>query len=246
MSVKTIPTARIADITKFMVKASGLSNTTSQRAQRALALIDGERVSSITGIMQAHGQRIDAIHADRELSSEGKAARGRTAAASVFGNVASVAREIAALDAEYRAEMQKAIVIPEASVNDTLIDLALAASVKAANPTPTALTMASERTRQALARIPVELSGLTPEVQARVVGSLISPADAVRFGEEAEAIDTARQVAQAAIDELQPIAQWTPAEMVKHVGHDTGYRLPGVVQSLADKLAANQAADATE
>lgn len=68
----------------------------------------------------------------------------------------------------------------------------------------------------------------------------------MRFSKEAEAIDTARRVTQAAIDELQPLAQWTPAELVKRIGHDSGFNLPGVVQSLADKLAANQAADATE
>ena len=249
MSIKPVSTARSTTIANVMTNVSGLSRSTSKRVQQTLALIDGERVSSITGMMAAFNQRAASIRADRELSDEGKSTRIRSAANSIFGNVASEARAIAELEQQHKAEMATAVVIPEADAAATLIDLALAAHIRAENPTPTALTMASERTRQALARIPVELSGITPEVQTRVIGSLISPADAARFSEEAEAINIARRIAQSAIDELQPIAKWTPTELVKYVGHDTGYRLPGVLQSLADKVAAKaatEAADATE
>ena len=104
----------------------------------------------------------------------------------------------------------------------------------------------SERTRQALARIPLELSGLSAEAQARVTSSLIPNADAARFSDEAAAIAAARNVAQAAIDELQPVAKWTPRELVQHIGADSGYRLPGVVQSLADRLADRLGAEKAE
>lgn len=234
-------TNRIARIQGIMATVSGLTNTAAPRARKALDLLDDTRVSSIPSMMAAFNQRAASIRADRELSDEGKSTRIRSAANSIFGNVASAAREIAELEQQHKAEMATAVVIPEADAAATLIDLALAAHIRAENPTPTALTMASERTRQALARIPVELSGITPEVQTRVIGSLIPSADAARFIDEAAAIAAARDVAQAAIDELQPVAKWTPRELVQYIGADSGYRLPGVVQSLADRLSAEKA-----
>ena len=234
-------TNRIARIQGIMATVSGLTNTAAPRARKALDLLDDTRVSSIPGVVQAYLQRAAAIHADGELSDSGKSTRIQAQASSAFGNVASAAREIALLEAEHRAEMQTAAVIPVPTVNDTLIDLELARQIKEAAPTLSKLDFLSERTRQALARIPLELSGLSAEAQARVTSSLIPNADAARFSDEAAAIAAARDVAQAAIDELQPVAKWTPRELVQHIGADSGYRLPGVVQSLADRLGAEKA-----
>lgn len=234
-------TNRIALVQGILATVSGLTNTTAPRARKALDLLDDTRVSSVPSIVQAYLQRAAAIQADGDLSDSGKRTRIQAQASSAFGNVASAARKIALLEAELRAEMQNAAIIPVPSINDTLIDLELARQIKEAAPTLSKLDFLSERTRQALARIPQELTGLSAEALARVTSSLIPSGDAARFSDEAAAIDAARNVAQTAIDELQPVAKWTPRELVQHIGADSGYRLPGVVQSLADRLAAEKA-----
>lgn len=236
-------TARIASIAFRMA-----GTPTSPLALRALALIDGERVSSVPGIVGLYEQSAASVRADRELSDEGKAARMRSAAASRLANVSTAARELVELEGEHRSKKNRAMhdaVPPAADAGQVLIDLALAAQIKEAKPVTFTLERASERVRQALSRTPIELSGITSEQQARVVGSLVSPTLAVELGEEEAALKSVRNVVQTSIEELQSVARFEPAELVKRFGAD--WRLPGVIDSLMRRLhAENVASEAAE
>ena len=214
--------------------APGAAASTTVAA--ALKLIDDDRVGGIISIATGHAEKAKAINSDNELSDLGKRERVKAAARSDIVNAASVAKKLTDLEAQHRQAKSEAVPLPKPDAAEVLMDLALLAHVKATNPTATALTMMSERIRLAVARSPVELSGVKPEAQARVHGSLISPEVATRLEEEAEALSIAREMVQSAIDELAPSAGLSPLEAVTLFG--TKWHLPGVTDSMAQRLAA--------
>lgn len=237
--MNTTNATRLAAINTMLM--GGMTASKSPRVAQALAWLDAERIASVPGILNAYRAKTATVHGDRELSDDGKRARVRAAADSALGNIASLAGKVAALERQHRQDAATAVPIPKADAADVILDLALAAHVKAADPIPTVLLNMSERVRLAVARTPPELAGIAPDVQARVHGSLMNPDKAVQLGDEAQAIGAARQVVQAAIDELAPDAKWEPREWVQHFGADSGWKLPGVVQSLADRLSSEAA-----
>lgn len=222
--------ARMAQIANLM---TGRLNRGYPRVAEALKQIDPETVSSATSIVSAYLAKRNAINADRELSAEGKTARIKAAADSTLGNIAAVARKVAALDLEHRQDLARAVPLPPADPVSVHIDIALARLIAEQRPIPTKLQMMSERVRLAVARLPAELSGIAPEVHAKVHGSLMDPVTAARLGDEAAALSSARSVAQAAIDEIAPDAKWAPGDLVQHFGTDTGFRLPGIYDAAA-------------
>ncbi len=231
-------TVRLAHISAIVARQSGLDPSASPRTADALALIDAEKVSSVTSIVASFMTRRDAIEADDKLSNIGKQEQIRSAAASHLGNIATRAQRLVDLEAAFSNDRATAVPIPKADAADVALDLALVAHVRSAEPIPSRLVEMSERVRLALARTPVELSGITPEVQARVHGSLMSPAKAVQLHSEAEAINAARSVVQSSINELAPHAGWEPRELVQHFGAGK-WSLPGTTDTLAEKLAAD-------
>lgn len=239
----TNKTIRISKISASLAAAEGLSASTSPRVAEALQMLDGERVSSIPSILGAHQQRVLTVNSDAELSPVGKRARVNAAAASTLGNLARLARRIVALEAEHRNATENAVQIPKADAAETLVDLELARHLRETSPIPSALLRASDRVRLAAARMPVELTGIKPEVQASVRGSLIDPSLAVTLGEEARALDAARRVVQSGINELAGDAAWSPREWVESFGK--GWRLPGVGPSMAAQVSNEGSATAT-
>lgn len=211
----------------------------SPRTAEALQVLDIERVSSAPALVAAYHDRAAEIRRDPMLSDAGKQSKIQGAATSTLGNIAAMARRIVEMETEHRAE-SGLVPLPEPTASDTLIDLALAAQIKADPPTGFALEHASERTRIAVARLPRELSGLSAELQVRAHASLTPASDAARIAAEATALDAARQVVQQAIGELQTDARWQPAELVKAFGNH--WKLPGIVETLANRLAAADAA----
>lgn len=242
MSANKKDTTRLARISANMLKANGIAPTASPRVAEVLRVLDAENANSVPYVLHLLGQTVEATNRDPELSAEGKRNRISAATSSRLGNIASLAKTVARLEAEHRRDADEAVPLPKADAADVLLDLALVAHVKAAEPIPTKLLTMSERVRLAVARTPAELSGLKPEVQAQVRGSLMDPHKAVQLGAEAEALGAARKIVQGAIDELAPDAGWNPQEMVQHFG--TQWRLPGVVSTMAERLANEAAAEA--
>lgn len=234
-------TVRLASISARMLADKGVTSAASVRVAEALKLLDYDNANSVPYVLHLLGQSVEAINRDPELSAEGKRNRISAATSSRLGNIASLAKTVVRLEAEHRRDADEAVPLPKADAADVLLDLALVAHVKAAEPIPSKLVQMSERVRLAVARTPAELSGLKPEVQAQVRGSLMDPHKAVQLGAEAEALGAARKIVQGAIDELAPGAGWTPAELVQHFG--TQWRLPGIVPSLAERLATEAATE---
>lgn len=231
------PTLKTPSIAAAARRMAG--NPTSPLALRALALIDPERVSSATGIVGAFEQRASEISGDRNLSDTGKQSNLRAAADARLMGLSGTARQFVDAEKEFnqkRADAMRRAVPPAEDASTTLIDLALAAQVKADRPLTFALENGSARMRQALARVPTELSGVTLEQHARIVGSLIAPELAVVLGQEQAALTAARDVIQVALNELQGVAECAPAELVERFGSD--WKLPGVAASTAQLLAA--------
>lgn len=219
---KTLRLAMVSRIT-----TQGIAKSSSRVVIDALQAIDPERVSSIPGMLASYLGKIGSIRQDRELSDEGKKTRIQSAASSHLGNIAALAKSLATLEAQHRADRDSAVPLPKAEVADVLLDMALVQQIRQDNPIPSKLVNMSERARLAVARMPLELSGLTPDVQAKVHGSLMSPEKAAQLQEEAQALNSARAVVQSAIEELAPDAKWSPRELVDNFG--TAWRLPGVV-----------------
>ncbi|MBS0495963.1 MAG: hypothetical protein JSS31_18910 [Proteobacteria bacterium] len=237
----TLKTARLASMARMMA-----GNPTSPLALRALAMIDPERVSSAPGIVGLFERSAAQAHGDKDLSDSGKAARVRSAADSRLMGLSTTAKELVALEKEHRQKQGEAMrraAPPAADAAQAVIDVALAQQIREAKPISFVLENSSERVRQALARVPVELSGITSEQQARIVGTFVSPEMAVVLGEEQAALNGAREVIQDAISGLQGIAQVEPMELVKRFGTD--WKLPGVVDSTMQRLhAQNEASEA--
>lgn len=218
-------------------------------ARRALHLIDPERVSSVPSLVSDFTAKVAAVGDDKNLSAHGKREATRAAASSRLGNVATAARELVSLERQH-ATRRNAILAhaapPSADAAQTLVDMELARLVKAEAPTPTALTFASERVRQALARLPVELTGIDEATHARIVGTFVSPLEAMELEEESAVLADARRVVQAGIDDLAPAADWSAREVLEAFGADGGWNLPGLVQTLERVKAAASEAAATE
>lgn len=234
-------TIRLASISARMLADKGVTSAASARVAEALKLLDYDNANSVPYVLHLLGQSVEATNRDPELSAEGKRNRIAAATGGRLGNIANFAKTVARLEAEYRRDADEAVPLPKADAADVLLDLALVAHVKASEPIPSKLVQMSERVRLAVARTPAELSGLKPEVQAQVRGSLMDPHKAVQLGAEADALGAARRIVQGAIDELAPGAGWTPAELVQHFG--TQWRLPGIVPSLAERLATEAATE---
>lgn len=232
-----VGTTRLASISSMMASINGISASDSPSTAQALQLIDGERVSSVPSLVSAFEQKRESITTDRNLSEHGKREQIRAAADSTIGNIASRAMQLIDLEAAHTLDRNTAVPLPPATVNDTLIDLALAAHVKSLELIPSRLVDLPERLRVAVARTPSELSGLKPEVHARVHGSLMSAAKAAQLASEAQVLDAARKVTQAAITEVGSLASWTPQQWATHFGAGK-WNLPGVTDSMAQRLAA--------
>lgn len=207
---------------------------------QALALVDPERVSSVTGLLGAYHQQALGIRDDRELSPEGQASRTRAAADARLGSLTNTARQLVELEQKHAAKVQATMrgAVPAADdLRSVLADLALAAQVKATAPTTQALELASVRTRQAVARLPAELSGLADAAHLHVTASLVSPAAARELADERQALSAVREVIQAGITELADVARPAPGDLVRGFGGG-GWRLPGVVESVVAALPA--------
>ena len=227
--------ARLAHISGIIARLSGLDPSISPRVAAVTKLLDSETVSSIPSIIESFEKRREAILANKNLSDIGKAEEIQGFANSILGNIATRAKQISDLEAEHANDRATAVPIPKADAAETLIDLALAQHLRATDPIPSALVQMSERVRLAAARVPIELTGLTPAAQAKAHGSLMSPAKAVQLSAEAEALDAARTVTQQAIAELAPQAKWPATELVRHFGDR--WRLPGIHPDSAKRLA---------
>ena len=229
---------RLAGIAKMRI-----GSPSAPLAQAAMQLADPERVSSAPGIVGLFERDAATIRSDRDLSDEGKTARLRNLAQSrLLGGLAATARDLTRLEREHAAKKADALrsAAPPADAATTLVDLALAAQVKAEPATAFTLERSSQRLREALARMPLELSGLSAEAHGRVLASLIPGDTAASLGEEAAALESARKVTQRSIDELQRDARADADALIRAFGTD--WQLPGVIDSLAQRLHAGQQA----
>ena len=220
--------------------ASGLAEATAPRATTALAWLDGERYGrAIPNFVRGFAVKAEAIKADKLLSGEGQRQAIGQAAQAALSNIAGIARDLTQLEIELARDRANAAPLPKADAADAVVDVALAALLREQKPTASALMLAGERVRIAAARLPEELTGLTPETKAQIHGSLISPELAQRLSEETGALALARQGVQSAIDELAPQSGLTPRELVGVLG--ANFRLPGVPGTVATRIAAGGA-----
>jgi hypothetical protein len=226
-----------------LMRSAGTSSGSPIVAQ-ALKILDDESAGSIPWIMRALDGKRQAVMNDQNLSDIGKQQQLRGIANGLLGNVATVAKRVVQMEREHREARAKAVPLPKADAADVLLDLALVQYVKEAKPIPSKLVAMSERVRLAVARTPVELSGITPEVQAQVHGSLMDPHLALQFAEEAQALNLAREVVQVSIKEVVPESEWQARELVESFGTD--WQVPGIAASKAERMVAGGPENAAE
>lgn len=228
-----IPVPNLAATTMLLLSGKGLRyGAISTRADRGLALIDRERVSSVPGILGIYERDKGPIRADVKLSAIGQQERIQEIATSRLASIATVAKAVVELEQEYLAEERQQMALPEWSQQDPVeVDLALVALVasqKARASTDSdarnfmvdlVLGKSTRRVRLAVARLPFELSGITEEEHTRIRHSLISAAHAARLDGESQIIGAARRITQSAIDYLTTEAQPSHSELVNLFGN---------------------------
>jgi hypothetical protein len=204
----------------------------SDRADAALALLDPERVTSIPGIVGLYERDISGVRADVTLSDVGKQGRYQSMAASRLQNLTAAAKTVVELEAQYLTEEANAVQLPPWSETDRVeVDIALAALVReqeARSATDTKAREfinslhrnASEQMRRAVARLPVELSGLSREQHGKVRHSLVPPSVSARLDAESKVIYAAREATQAAISYLGCQAKAEQRVLVGYFGNN--------------------------
>lgn len=173
--------------------------TDREHTQEAYRLIDPEAASSAVGILRRLHETKEATQADPMLSDAGKLQKTAEAAAVALANLRTKADTVRRLESEYQQLAADAVQIPEASAADAMHDMEIARMARADSKTAPAIELASERTRLALVRVPVEISGIKPETRERLRGSFISPEMALELEQRATALHAAREGVQRAI-----------------------------------------------
>lgn len=173
--------------------------TDQEHTADAYRLIDPDSVSSAVGILRRFNEIKEATSADPALSDVGKLQRLDEAANNALGNLRTKADGIRRLESEYQEMAQEAVKIPEPGMADVMHDMEIARMARADSKTATAIELASERTRLALVRVPVEISGIKPETRERLRGSFISPELALELEQRSTALHAAREGVQRAI-----------------------------------------------
>ena len=243
----------MTNITTFRVNGrikaiwpNGVDTNASPLVNRAWKAIDPEALSSSTGLMSRFTAQRDKVNDDRELSNEGKRNRIKQAASNALSNLKSTAEAVLKMEAEYRENTGVMVKIPEQTPADAVIDLEIARMYRENPPVATLVSMNwSDRAKQALVRLPKELTGMDEKTFETVRMSLADPATAAAYADDAAAIATARNAVQGAIDSLQADAQEPISELVRMFGK--GWKIPGstetMTQVMADRQAAEQAAE---
>lgn len=201
-------------------------------------LIDINWVTSAPSILRDLNDKVSAIRADVKLSELGKREAILQAGRAALNRLKAKTAKVDRLQEELVEGMQSAIQTPTASMNDTMIDLAMAAYLREqvtawkngefAGPTAIAdrLQDMSERARLAVIRVPAELSGIDTHIQDVVRSTFMDPAIAKHMEDTSYAIGVARDVVQTTLQEMVTLAQIPANEVREAIG--TGWDSSGV------------------
>ena len=205
--------------------------TGSAAVKAAWAIVDPERVSSAPGIVDSYDALARQINADSHLSDAGKQERRREAARNRLHQLKQHADRVKELEALHGREVAALVEVKPAEPADAVIDIALAQAYKEQAPIPTILEGWSVRAREALARLPPELTGMDEALRERIALTLAPAQAAGEALQTGQAVRVAREVVQKAINELQSVAQVEVAVLVSWFG-GAGFKLAGVIDTL--------------
>lgn len=203
----------------------------SDRADRALALLDSERITSVPGLLGLYERDTGGVRADVTLSDVGKQERFRSMAASRLQNLTEAAKTVEELEGQYLTDEAQALQLRPWSETDRVeVDIALASLVREQQARTATDERArsfisglhrngSEQMRRAVARLPLELSGLSREVHDKVRHSLVPATTAARLDAESKAIFAAREAVQSAIEYLSGEAKSEHRQLVGLFGN---------------------------
>lgn len=201
-------------------------------------LIDVDWVTSAPNILRDLNDKVTAIRADVKLSELGKREAILQAGRTALNRLKTKTTKVDRLQEDLVEGMQSAIKTPTPSMNDTMIDLAMAAYLREqvttwkngefAGPTAIAdrLQDMSERARLAVIRVPAELSGIDAHIQDVVRSTFVDPAIAKHLEDTSYAISVARDVVQATLKEMVSLADIPAGEVRETIG--TGWDSSGV------------------
>lgn len=224
---------------------TGVDTNASPLVSRAWKAIDPEAVASATGLVNRFAGQRDTVNSDRELSHEGKRNRIKQAASNALSNLKTTAEAVLKMESEFNASTSGLVKIPDQTPADAVIDLEIARMYRENTPITTVVSMSwSDRAKQALVRLPKELTGMDDKTFETVRMSLADPATASVYATDALAIAAARQSVQGAINSLQQEAQEPISELVRMFG--SGWKIPGVADTLAKAMADRQADQSAE
>lgn len=193
-------------------------------------LIDQDWVSSAPSILRDLSQKVAGIRKDAKLSELGKREAIQQAGLSALNRLKNKTAKVDRLQEELLSGLEDAIKTPTPSLNDTMIDLAMAAHLREqvkewqngdfAGPSSitSRLQDLSERARLAVIRVPAELSGIDTQIQTAVRTTFVDPATAKHLEDTSYAINVARDVVQASIEEMVSLAQLPKADVQDAIG----------------------------
>lgn len=219
----------------------------SATVKAAWEIADPERISSAVGIVNAYLQAAQEVNNDATLSDHGKTERRRELAKNRLYQLKPLAERVTSLEAQHKRALTDMVQVKPADAAEAIIDIELAKAYREQAPIPTVLERWSERARQALVRLPTELTGMDDALRERIALTLADTTKAASAADDGEALRIARRAVQQAILTLQETAQATAGELVHWFGQ--GWKLPGVIDALvrlrmeAAKTPAQVAAD---
>lgn len=202
----------------------------SATVKAAWEIADPDRLNSALGIVGAFLQSVQQIDADRDLSDHGKSERRRDVAKNRLYQLKPLAERVTSLEAQHKRALTDLVQVKPADAAEAIVDIALAKEYREQAPIPTVLERWSERARQALVRLPAEITGMDDGLRERIALTLADPVKAGSIANDGEALRVARRVVQQSILTLQEAAQVSVGELSQWFGR--GWQLPGVIDAL--------------
>jgi hypothetical protein len=165
---------------------------TSGDTKKLFEIIDPEVAFSIGWTLSSFDGEVKTALADKLLSPLGQKQAQQNAANRAVKRLALRAKDLLRAVDDLRERHTNAVEVPTPSANDTMIDIALAQMLREQGAkTPLSamkLRNSSERMRHALLRMPVELTGISQDLQDQIRLTFIAPSVELNFTQVKEAI----------------------------------------------------------
>lgn len=187
---------------------------------------DPAKDGGATAVLFSWLNQRQSIEEDTDLSPEGQASRLAHADEKAWAALPGAVRSFNTAAAMHASALATALakVVPTTDAAGVQVDLALAAQFRD-KPMAQPEKSASRRMREALARLPTELTGVDEDAHQRIAHSLLEQSDLARFERHQKALSHARVALQKAIGLIAPKMPGGATQKRLHLGAGDEFRI---------------------